>query len=74
MTFCDKDQLGSELSVFYVADPGFDSRFYRGDFSVSSHNSDSKNLALQWLHYQVPGVIGSASGLVGRASVYRDWD
>ena len=30
-------------------------------------------LALQWLPCQAPGVIGSALGLVGPVSVYRDW-
>ena len=30
-------------------------------------------LALQWLPCQVPGVIGSALGLVGPVSVYCDW-
>ena len=30
-------------------------------------------LALQWLPYQAPGVIGSALGLVDSVSVYCDW-
>ena len=30
-------------------------------------------LALQWLPYQAPGVIGSVMGLVGPVSVYCDW-
>ena len=38
-------------------------------FSGSSHTSDFK-LALQWLPYQAPGIIGSALGLVGPVSVY----
>ena len=33
----------------------------------------TSTLALQWLPCQAPGVIGSALGLVGPASVYCDW-
>ena len=33
----------------------------------------TSKLALQWLPCQVPGVIGSALGLVGPVSVYCDW-
>ena len=40
-------------------DPGFKSRLRR-DFSGSSHTSDLKKLALQWLSCQAPGVTGSA--------------
>ena len=43
----------------------FGSRLYRGDFSGSSHTSDLKTMALQWLPCQAPGVIGSALGLAG---------
>ena len=44
-----------------------------GIFSGSSHTSDLKKLALQWLSCQAPGVIGSALGLVGPVSVYWAW-
>ena len=30
-------------------------------------------LALQWIPYQAPGIIGSVLGLVGPVSVYCDW-
>ena len=33
----------------------------------------TSKLALHWLPYQAPGVIGSALGLVGPVSVYCDW-
>ena len=33
----------------------------------------NQKLALQWLPCQASGVIGSALGLVGQASVYCDW-
>ena len=33
----------------------------------------TSKLALQWLPCQVPGVVGSALGLVGLVSVYYDW-
>ena len=33
----------------------------------------TQKLALQWLPFQGPGVIGSGLGLVGPVSVYRDW-
>ena len=33
----------------------------------------TSKLALQWLHCQAPGVIGSALGLVVLVSVYCDW-
>ena len=52
--------------------PEFESRL-RQDFTGSSHTSDFKKLALQWLPCQAPGVIGSALGLVGPVSVYCDW-
>ena len=42
-------------------------------FSGSSHTSDLKKMALQWLPCQAPGVIGPALGLVGPVSVYCDW-
>ena len=37
-----------------------------------SSPSDLK-LAIQWLPCQVPGITGSALGLVGPVSVYCDW-
>ena len=33
----------------------------------------TSRLALQWLHCQAPGIIGSALGLVDPVSVYCDW-
>ena len=33
----------------------------------------TSKLALQWLPYQAPGVIGSVLGLVDPVSVYCDW-
>ena len=33
----------------------------------------TSKLALQWLHCQAPGGIGSAPELVGSVSVYCDW-
>ena len=33
----------------------------------------TETLAFQWLPCQVPGVVGSALGLVGPVSVYCDW-
>ena len=44
-----------------------------GIFLGSSHISDLKILALQWLPCQAPGVTGPALGLVGPVSVYCDW-
>ena len=61
-----------KASASRAEDPGFESRLRR-DFSGSSHISDLKKLALQWLPCQAPGVIGSALGLVGPVSVYCDW-
>ena len=37
-----------------------------------SHTSDLK-MVLRWQPCQVPGVIGSAPGLVGPVSAYCDW-
>ena len=45
------------------ADPGFNSRFLW---------VESYQLALQWLPCPVPGIIGSALGLVDLVSVYCD--
>ena len=49
--------------------PGFNP-FGTGIFSGSSHTSDSKN---DTPVATLPGVIGSALGLVGPVSVYYDW-
>ena len=71
---CVKFLVGDDLAGLVVKacasgaeDPGFKSRLRR-DFSGSSHTSDLK-LALQWLPCQVPGIIGSALGLVSPVSV-----
>ena len=58
-----------KTSASGAEDPGFESRLRR-DFSGSSHTSDFKKLALQWLPCQAPGIIGSALGLVCPVSVY----
>ena len=60
-----------QASASRAEDPGFESRLQR-DFLGSSHTSDVK-FALQWLPCQVPGLTGSALGLVGQVSVYCDW-
>ena len=52
-------------------DPGFESHLLQ-DFSSLSHTSDLK-MGIQWLPCQVPGVTGSALGLVGLVSIYCDW-
>ena len=61
-----------KASASRVEDPGFETRLRR-DFSRSSHTSDLKKMALQWLTCQAPGVIWSVLGLVGPVSVYCDW-
>ena len=50
--------------------PGFEFRLRRDFSGVESYQG---KLALQWLPYQAPGVIGSVLGLVGPVSVYCDW-
>ena len=50
---------------------GFDSRVRRGSLSSWSHTSDFN--ILHWLPCQVPGLTGSALGLVGPVSMYFDW-
>ena len=52
--------------------PGFESRLNR-DFFRGRVIPVTLKLALKWLPCQAPGVIGSALGLVGPVSVYRDW-
>ena len=49
-----------------VEDPGFDTRLRR-DFSGSSDLKIGTPVAT------LPGIIGSALGLVGLMSVYSDW-
>ena len=63
-----------KASASRVEDAGFESRLRR-DFFGSSHTSDlkKKKVALQWLPWQAPGVIGSALGLVGPVSVSCHW-
>ena len=61
-----------KASASGAEDPGFESRFATGIFPGRVIPVTSK-LALQWLPCQAPGVIGSALGLVGPASVYCDW-
>ena len=52
-----------------AADPWFDSCFFRGDFSGLSHTS---NLNTGIPVAALPGIVGSAWGLVGLLSVYCD--
>ena len=59
-----------KASASRAEDPGFESRFARGFFSGSSHTSDLKN---DTPVATLPGVIGSALGLVGLVSVYCNW-
>ena len=51
-------------------DPGFESRFRRD--SPGRVIAVTYTLALQWLPFQAPGVIGSALGLFGPVSVHCD--
>ena len=67
------DHLGGlvvKTSALRAEDPGFASRLRR-DFSGWSHTSDLK-IGTQ-VATRAPFVIGSALGLVGPVSVYRDW-
>ena len=61
-----------KVSALRAANLGFDSRFAPGFFQVESYQW-LKKLALQWLPWEAPGVIGSALSLVGPVSVYCDW-
>ena len=61
-----------KASASRAEDPGFESRLRRGFFRGRVIPVTQK-LALQWRPCQAPGVIGSALGLVGPVSVYRDW-
>ena len=68
---CQEDRLTGlvvKASASGAEDPGFQSRLNRGIFPGRVIPVTSK-LALQWL----PGIVGSASGLVGPVSVYCDW-
>ena len=49
-------------------DTGFESRLRRGDFSRSSHTSDSK-IVTPVATLQGVGITGSVLGLVGRPGV-----
>ena len=62
-----------KASASRAEDLGLISRLGCGDFSGSSHTSDLKKMALQWLPCQAPGLVESALGLVGPLSVYCDW-
>ena len=63
-----------KASASGAADPGFNFRSSRGDFSGLSHTSELEIATpLQWLPCQAPGVIGSALGSAGPVSVYCDW-
>ena len=62
-----------KASASRAADPGFDSRFGRRDFSRSSHTSHLKT-GIPVTTCQAPGVTRSALGRVGRVSVYFDRD
>ena len=53
-------------------DPGFDSRLQHGNFSESSHASDLK-CGTPVATLQIPGVRGSAAGMVGPVLAYCDW-
>ena len=52
-----------KVSASRAEDSGFDSRLRRGDFSGSSHTKDFK---IDTPVATLPGIIGSALGLVGR--------
>ena len=52
--------------------PGFESRFRSGSLSRWSHTSGLKT-GTPVAALQAPGVTGSALGLAGPVSVYRDW-
>ena len=58
-----------KASASRAEDPGFESCLRR-DFSGLSHTSDLK---IGTPVATLPGVIGSALGLVGLVSVYCDW-
>ena len=60
-----------KASASRAEDPGFESRLRR-DFVRGRVIPVTQKLALQWLPWQAPGVIGSALGLVGPVSVYCD--
>ena len=61
-----------KASASRAEDPGFESRLRR-DFFRGRVIPVTQKLALQWVHCQAPGVIGSALGLVVPVSVYCDW-
>ena len=57
-----------KVSASRAVDPGSNAGFFRGRVIPVT-----EKLALQWLPYQAPGVIGSELGVVGPVSVYCDW-
>ena len=59
-----------KASASRAADPEFDSRFRRGDFSMSHHASDFLKNGTLVAACQTPGVVRSALGLVGPVPVY----
>ena len=61
-----------KASASRAEDPGFESRLRR-DFFRGRVIPVTSKLALQWLPFQAPGVIGSALGLIGPVLVYCDW-
>ena len=56
-----------KASVSRAEDPGFDSRSRREDISGSSDLKVGTPVAA------LPGIVGSALGLVSPVSVYCDW-
>ena len=63
-----------KASALRAADPGFKSCLHRGNFTGLSHTGDLKNGRFSvCLPCQVPGILGSAMGLIGPVSVYCDW-
>ena len=60
------------LRVSREASLGFDFSLRHGEFFPGQDLPVTSKLALQWLSYLAPGVIGSALGLVGPVSVYCD--
>ena len=58
-----------------AADPGFDSRFLRGDFSESSHTSDTSDIKTGTPVATLLGVryCRVSAGQVGPVLVCYDW-
>ena len=72
MSACTHRSVGPvvKASTSRVADSGFDPRLLRGDFSGSSQTSDFKTGTPV---ATLPGVLGSALGLVSPESIYCVW-